>query len=84
MKSIKTFKKHFPVKKYGQNFLINKEIIKNIVKKINPNIEQTLVEIGPGLAALTEPISQLLKELIVIEIDCNLLYFLKNNHFIQN
>ncbi|QCI21308.1 16S rRNA (adenine(1518)-N(6)/adenine(1519)-N(6))-dimethyltransferase RsmA [Buchnera aphidicola (Hyperomyzus lactucae)] len=73
--------KHFPLKQYGQNFLINKKIIKDIIKAIDPKIKQTLVEIGPGLAALTKPMSQLLEELIVIEVDRNLLNALKKHSF---
>ncbi|QCI20294.1 16S rRNA (adenine(1518)-N(6)/adenine(1519)-N(6))-dimethyltransferase RsmA [Buchnera aphidicola (Brachycaudus cardui)] len=79
--SIKIFKKHFPLKKYGQNFLINKNIVDNIIKKIHPEIGQTLVEIGPGLAALTEPMCQLLDQLFVIEVDYNLLLLLKQKSF---
>ncbi|CAL4326204.1 16S rRNA (adenine(1518)-N(6)/adenine(1519)-N(6))-dimethyltransferase RsmA [Buchnera aphidicola] len=79
--NIKILKKYFPLKRYGQNFLINNSIINNIIEKINPNIEQTLVEIGPGLAALTKPMCQILEELIVIEIDSNLLFLLKQELF---
>ncbi|QCI22598.1 16S rRNA (adenine(1518)-N(6)/adenine(1519)-N(6))-dimethyltransferase RsmA [Buchnera aphidicola] len=74
-------KKHFPLKKYGQNFLVNKNTIQDIVKIINPKIKQTLIEIGPGLAALTKPICELLEELIVIEVDPNLLFLLKRRSF---
>ncbi|QIQ42162.1 MAG: 16S rRNA (adenine(1518)-N(6)/adenine(1519)-N(6))-dimethyltransferase RsmA [Buchnera aphidicola (Microlophium carnosum)] len=78
---IKHSKKYRPSKRYGQNFLINQNIIQNIIKIINPNIKQTLVEIGPGLGALTKPICQLLNELIVIELDSNLLFFLQKYAF---
>ncbi|WP_261979282.1 16S rRNA (adenine(1518)-N(6)/adenine(1519)-N(6))-dimethyltransferase RsmA [Buchnera aphidicola] len=78
---IKNFKKHYPLKKYGQNFLINKNIIQDIIKIINPKKTQILVEIGPGLAALTKPICQFLEKLIVIEIDLSLLDLLKKRSF---
>ncbi|WAI18145.1 MAG: 16S rRNA (adenine(1518)-N(6)/adenine(1519)-N(6))-dimethyltransferase RsmA [Buchnera aphidicola (Acyrthosiphon caraganae)] len=78
---IKNFKKHFPLKRYGQNFLVNTKTIQEIINIINPKTKQTLVEIGPGLAALTKPICQLLEELIVIEIDPNLLFLLKKRSF---
>lgn len=71
------YKKFVPLKRYGQNFLVNKEIIKNIIKIINPKKTQTLLEIGPGLGALTKPICEFLNELIIIEIDPNILSFLK-------
>lgn len=77
----KNFKKHLPLKKYGQNFLINKDTIKNIIKIIDPKTTETLVEIGPGLAALTKPMCELLEELIVIEIDQDLLFLLKKRSF---
>lgn len=77
----KKFYKHLPLKKYGQNFLVNKNIAQDIVKKINPKFKQILVEIGPGLAALTKPMSVFVEKLIVIEIDPNLLNLLKKRSF---
>ncbi|QCI15832.1 16S rRNA (adenine(1518)-N(6)/adenine(1519)-N(6))-dimethyltransferase RsmA [Buchnera aphidicola] len=79
--SIKNFYKYFPLKQYGQNFLINKNVINDIIKIINPQKHQILVEIGPGLAALTKPICQFLEELIVIEIDVCLVDLLKKYFF---
>ncbi|QCI21458.1 16S rRNA (adenine(1518)-N(6)/adenine(1519)-N(6))-dimethyltransferase RsmA [Buchnera aphidicola (Hyadaphis tataricae)] len=78
---IKNISKHYPRKKYGQHFLVNDTIIDAIIKKINPNKKETLVEIGPGLGALTKPISILVEKLTVIEIDCKILNFLKNNSY---
>lgn len=77
----KKIKKYFPLKKYSQNFLINQKLIEEIVNFINPKIEQTLVEIGPGLGALTKPICNIVDELIVIEIDPVVLSFLKQFSF---
>ncbi|AAM67702.1 16S rRNA (adenine(1518)-N(6)/adenine(1519)-N(6))-dimethyltransferase RsmA [Buchnera aphidicola] len=77
----KKIKKHLPLKRFSQNFLINQNLIKKIVKFINPQLKQTLVEIGPGLGALTKPICNIVDELIVIEIDLNLLNFLKKYSF---
>ncbi|WP_425619731.1 16S rRNA (adenine(1518)-N(6)/adenine(1519)-N(6))-dimethyltransferase RsmA [Buchnera aphidicola] len=74
---IKKYKKFFPLKRYGQNFLVNQESIQNIVKIINPKKTQALLEIGPGLGALTQPICEFLDKLIVVEIDPNILLFLK-------
>ncbi|QNS01871.1 MAG: 16S rRNA (adenine(1518)-N(6)/adenine(1519)-N(6))-dimethyltransferase RsmA [Buchnera aphidicola (Pentalonia nigronervosa)] len=68
-------------KHLGQNFLINKYVIREIVRFINPNHTQVLVEIGPGLAALTKSICQFINELIVIEIDPILLNILKKYEF---
>ncbi len=44
----------FPKKKYSQNFLVNEDIALNIIKCLNFNKDDTCIEIGPGLGALTE------------------------------
>ncbi|WP_343154375.1 16S rRNA (adenine(1518)-N(6)/adenine(1519)-N(6))-dimethyltransferase RsmA [Buchnera aphidicola (Aphis aurantii)] len=74
-------KKHIPLKKFSQNFLIDSNIIKKIVQSIKPDSSQVLVEIGPGLAALTNPVCNLVDELNIIEIDKNLLEKLKKHSF---
>ncbi|QCI16976.1 16S rRNA (adenine(1518)-N(6)/adenine(1519)-N(6))-dimethyltransferase RsmA [Buchnera aphidicola (Aphis helianthi)] len=74
-------KKHIPLKKFSQNFLIDSNIIKKIIEFINPKLNETLVEIGPGLAALTRPICHLINELIIVEIDYSLLERLKKFSF---
>jgi 16S rRNA (adenine1518-N6/adenine1519-N6)-dimethyltransferase len=78
---IKNMYKNYPKKKYGQHFLVNDAIIEAIIKQINPNKKERLVEIGPGLGALTKPISVLVEKLTVIEIDCKILNFLKNHSY---
>ena len=63
-------------KKWGQNFLIDKNIIKNIIKIINPSINDFIIEIGPGKGALTVPLSKKVKDIIAVEIDPLLINFL--------
>jgi 16S rRNA A1518/A1519 N6-dimethyltransferase RsmA/KsgA/DIM1 with predicted DNA glycosylase/AP lyase activity len=46
---------HTPRKRFGQNFLIDDGIIHAIVNAIHPQAGETVVEIGPGLGALTKP-----------------------------
>lgn len=70
---------HFARKRFGQNFLHDNYIIESIVAAIQPNKDQALVEIGPGLAALTIPVSKLVDHLTVIEIDRDLAERLKQN-----
>ena len=70
---------HFARKRFGQNFLHDDYIIESIVAAIQPNKVQALVEIGPGLAALTIPVSKLVDHLTVIEIDRDLAERLKQN-----
>ena len=61
--------RHIPRKRFGQNFLVDSQIIANIIYAIGPSREDLLVEIGPGLGALTRPLLQSLRHLHVVEID---------------
>lgn len=70
---------HIARKRFGQNFLADPFVIEEIVTAIAPEKEQALVEIGPGLAALTMPIAQQVDHLTVIEIDRDLAARLANN-----
>ncbi|MGD9591709.1 MAG: 16S rRNA (adenine(1518)-N(6)/adenine(1519)-N(6))-dimethyltransferase RsmA, partial [Candidatus Berkiella sp.] len=63
---------HTPRKRFGQNFLIDNNVIQNIVRALHPLSEQNIVEIGPGLGALTKEILGLIPHLHVIEIDHDL------------
>lgn len=64
--------KHIARKRFGQHFLTDKTIITDIVDAINPKVGQVMVEIGPGLAALTQPLVERLGQLTVIELDRDL------------
>ncbi len=75
---------HFARKRFGQNFLHDNYIIESIVAAIQPKQGEALVEIGPGLAALTIPVSKLVDHLTVIEIDRDLASRLVENPFLQN
>ena len=61
-----------PKKRFGQNFLQDANILNKIVKEINPQTDDLIVEIGPGYGALTEKLFSSTKNLIAIEIDKNL------------
>jgi 16S rRNA (adenine1518-N6/adenine1519-N6)-dimethyltransferase len=63
---------HFARKRFGQNFLNDPWIINGIVAAIDPKPEQAIIEIGPGLAALTEPVADKVNHMRVIEIDRDL------------
>ncbi len=58
-----------PLKRFGQNYLQDKNIIAKIVGEINPQPGDVIVEIGPGRGALTEALYEKTKELIAVEID---------------
>jgi len=60
---------HRAKKRFGQNFLSDPGIIQRIIQSINPKLGQRIIEIGPGLGALTCPILKLTKEIDVIELD---------------
>jgi 16S rRNA (adenine1518-N6/adenine1519-N6)-dimethyltransferase len=63
---------HKARKRFGQNFLNDPYIIDGIVSSINPLPGQNLVEIGPGLGAITEPVGKEVDKLTVIELDRDL------------
>jgi len=60
---------HRPRKRFGQNFLHDPGVIHRIVHAINPRPGERLVEIGPGLGALTRPLLQAIGRLDVVELD---------------
>ena len=64
--------KHIPRKRFGQHFLTDGNLIEAIVDAIDPRAGQALVEIGPGLGALTRPLLQRCGRLTVIELDRDL------------
>ena len=64
--------KHVARKRFGQHFLSDGGIIDAIVREIAPRPGQAMVEIGPGLAALTQPLVERLGQLTVVELDRDL------------
>jgi 16S rRNA (adenine1518-N6/adenine1519-N6)-dimethyltransferase len=64
--------KHIARKRFGQHFLTDGGIIDAIVQAIDPRPGQRMVEIGPGLAAMTQPLVERLGHLTVIELDRDL------------
>ena len=70
---------HRAKKRFGQNFLNDTYIIEQIIAIINPQTQDFLVEIGPGLGALTTPLLQHLIQLHAIELDRDIVALLKTN-----
>jgi len=66
-----------PLRRRGQNFLINPKVIKRIIDIAEINKEDVILEIGPGLGALTKPIANKCEKVIAIEIDKKLVQILK-------
>jgi 16S rRNA (adenine1518-N6/adenine1519-N6)-dimethyltransferase len=63
---------HEPRRRFGQNFLVDRSVVASLVVVIDPQREERMVEIGPGLGALTEPLLARLDVLHVVEIDRDL------------
>jgi 16S rRNA (adenine1518-N6/adenine1519-N6)-dimethyltransferase len=63
---------HQPRKRFGQHFLTDDSVIDRIVDAIDPQPGQAVVEIGPGLGAMTGPLAERLDRLSVIELDRDL------------
>lgn len=75
--------KHVARKRFGQHFLADQAVIDAIVRAIDPRPGQAMVEIGPGLAALTQPLAERLGRLTVIELDRDLAARLRSHAQLQ-
>ena len=71
---------HIPRKRFGQHFLVDQDIIAAIVAGIHPQKADLMVEIGPGLGALTTPLSKCLDHLHVVEIDRDVIAKLRRDY----
>jgi 16S rRNA (adenine1518-N6/adenine1519-N6)-dimethyltransferase len=72
---------HQARKRFGQNFLHDPGVIERIVRSINPKADDTMVEIGPGLGALTEELLSVNPRLHVVELDRDLIPVLRTRFF---
>jgi len=71
---------HTARKRFGQHFLVDVSVIDAIVRAIAPRADDRMIEIGPGLSALTQPLLQRLDHLTVIELDRDLAARLRAQH----
>ena len=71
---------HKARKRFGQNFLVDERIIADIISIIRPEPTDNMVEIGPGLGALTRPLLEKLNHLHVVEIDRDIIARLETNY----
>jgi 16S rRNA (adenine1518-N6/adenine1519-N6)-dimethyltransferase len=69
--------KHIARKRFGQNFLTDDAVLHDIIRAIDPRADDAMVEIGPGLAAMTRLLLQSLDHLHVVELDRDLVARLK-------
>jgi 16S rRNA (adenine1518-N6/adenine1519-N6)-dimethyltransferase len=70
--------KHIAKKRFGQNFLTDQGVIYSLVEAISPKPDDLLVEIGPGLGALTQPLLKKLNHLHVVEIDRDIISWMES------
>lgn len=61
--------KSFPKRRFGQNFLIDRNVIDRIITAVSPQPNQTIIEIGPGRGALTSRLIESAAQVISIELD---------------
>jgi len=66
-----------PLKRFGQNYIKDRNIINKIVNVINPLKDDVIIEIGPGLGALTENLKDYSKNYFAVEIDKRVIDYLK-------
>jgi 16S rRNA (adenine1518-N6/adenine1519-N6)-dimethyltransferase len=69
---------HQARKRFGQHFLVDSGMIHLIIKAIDPKPQDALIEIGPGLGAMTKPLLNCLDAMAVVELDRDLVKFWKN------
>ena len=73
---------HHAKKRFGQNFLVDTSVINHIVDSIQPQADDLMIEIGPGLGAMTKPLLFRLDHLNVIELDRDIIpKLIKNCQF---
>lgn len=72
--------RHIARKRFGQNFLIDQQVIADIVNAVAPARSDCVVEIGPGLGALTDPLLRRVDHLHVVEIDRDIVTRLKQRY----
>jgi 16S rRNA (adenine1518-N6/adenine1519-N6)-dimethyltransferase len=75
--------RHQARKRFGQHFLADTGVLSAIVRAIDPKPGQAIVEIGPGLGALTQPLVELCGRLTVIELDRDLAAALRKRSDLQ-
>lgn len=71
---------HIPRKRFGQHFLVDRHYIRKIIDAIDPKTTDLMVEIGPGLGAMTKPLLNTLEHLHVVEIDRDIVVQLETDY----
>src|ERR1051326_2568312 len=58
-----------PKRRFGQNFLVDRSVIDRIIASVNPQADETIIEIGPGRGALTSRLVETGARVLAIELD---------------
>ena len=66
-------------KKYGQNFLIDENIVRKIVREAGVTADDFVLEIGPGIGTMTQILCEEAREVVAVEIDKKLIPILEND-----
>ena len=74
---------HIFRKRWGQNFLIDENILKKISLSVDPQIDNNIIEIGPGDGALTQILLPQVNDMLSIEIDPLLVKSLNNKESLK-
>lgn len=72
--------KHIAKKRFGQNFLTDQAIIGSLINAIDPKADDVMVEIGPGLGAMTQPLLAKLNHLHVVELDRDIVTWMQSHY----
>ena len=72
--------KYIAKKRFGQNFLTDQSVIASLIEAISPQANDLMVEIGPGLGALTKPLLQNLNLLHVVEVDRDIISWMQKEY----
>ena len=67
----------FPKRRFGQNFLVDKNIVDRIISAVDPQLDETIVEIGPGSGALTSRLVERTGRVVAVEFDRDLIGHLR-------
>jgi len=66
-----------PSRKFGQNFLVDRAVIRKVIEAADPKKTDSILEIGPGLGALTQELAQKAKKVVAVEKDRNMVKILR-------
>jgi 16S rRNA (adenine1518-N6/adenine1519-N6)-dimethyltransferase len=72
--------KHVAKKRFGQNFLTDQSITNSLIDAINPLPSEIIIEIGPGLGALTKPLLKKIHHLHAVEIDRDIVSWMQKEY----